>query len=295
MKRTRLTIAATLLLASSAVADDGKPPSPGLSFFANAGAFWADKATANFYSGRPGNSNTIDTVLHSNTYGQQIWQNLRTQGLISDAVGSYQQLRVIEYPDMYYRTSFQFGVGLRYDYNSGLGWLLRADIAQLQAIGAFNLSTDNGTGILGGDQYIRCGILGREDRISIDAAITGRVDAGNNIQLELDLGASLINTRVKENIMEIGGATYSILNVWHQGTPDYGSGTYEYMNEGGIGYGVFISAVVGYAIPSMGSLKAYYTCSQSKTILRGYTAWGWQHMLGIRVEINNFNLFDVNP
>ena len=52
MKRLVVVIT-TLLLAASATADDGKPPSTGLAFFANAGGFWADKATANFYNGRP--------------------------------------------------------------------------------------------------------------------------------------------------------------------------------------------------------------------------------------------------
>ena len=307
--RPLLTIAATLLLATSAFADDGgmddclgkssadKPPSStGLSVIANAGAYWADKVTANFYSGRPENDdinhNTIDRILHSNTYGQQIWQNLKTQGLISDAVESYQNLQIVEYPDMYYRTSYQVGAGIRYDYASGIGWLLRADLSRLEAIGAFNLSTDNGVGILGGDQYIRCGMLGQEDRINIDLAITGQLDVGGNIVLEVDLGASLINTKVRENIMEIGGATYSILNRTGGQTPDYGVGSYEYINQGGVGYGVFMSALVGYLIPSIGSLKAGYTCYQSKTVLTGYTAWGWQHMLGVRIEMNNFKLFN---
>ncbi len=293
MKRTLLAITATLLLATSAIADDGKPPSPGLSFFVNAGAFWADKNTANFYSGRESNVNTIYRVLHSNTYGQQIYDYLKTQDYITDAVGGYQNLQVVEWANMYYRTSYQIGLGVRYDYSSGLGWLLRADIAQLTALGIFNLSSNNGTGILGSKQYVPFNIFGQEERISIDAAITGRLDVSNNIQLEVDLGASVINTKVKENMIGIDGKTWSILDRWNGQTPDYGVSAYnQEILQGGIGYGVFISAVVGYSIPSLGSLKAVYTCYQSKTVLRDYTAWGWQHMLGIRAEINNFKIFE---
>ncbi|MBQ8703890.1 MAG: hypothetical protein IJ524_05905 [Bacteroidales bacterium] len=301
MKRIAL-IAATLLLAASATAtaDDGKPPSTGLSFFANAGAFWASNNTANFYNGHPSNANTIDRVLHSSTYGTQIWQHLVNQGAISPStIGSYNQLQVVEYADMYYRISYQIGLGLRYDYTSGFGWLLRFDLTRLNAIGAFNLSSDNGASILGNDPYIRCGILGKEERISIDFALAKTARLSSTLDLEINLGASLINTKVQDNLIEVGGATYSILDVWDGQSPDYGVGSYEYINQGGIGYGVFISVLLGYSIPSVGAIKAGYTCYQSKTVLKGgtgtdgtvdpYTAWGWQHMLGIRFEINNFS------
>ena len=299
MKRLVVVIT-TLLLAASATADDGKPPSTGLAFFANAGGFWADKATANFYNGRPENANTIDRVLHSEQFGPQIWQTLVSQQRISPStIGNYSQLQVVEYADMYYRISYQIGLGLRYDYASGFGWLLRFDLARLTALGAFNLSSNNGAGILGSDPYIRCGILGNENRINIDLAASKTVKLNDMLNLEIDLGASLINTKVKKNLMEIGGGTWSILDIWDGQTPGYNAGAYEYINQGGIGYGVFMSALVGYSIPGIGAIKAGYTCYQTKTVLKGgvgpdgaadpYTAWGWQHMLGIRIEMNNIS------
>ncbi len=294
------TILTTLLLASTVIAEDGccsvgaddKPPSRGLSIFANAGGYWADKVTANFYSGRPENKNTIDRVLHSNTHGRQIWQNLRNQRLITDAVGNETQMQVVEYPDMYYRISYQVGLGLHYEYASGFGWLLRADMARLQAIGAFNLSADGNVGLLGRDQYVRCNMLGREDRINIDIALTKTVNLSRVLDLEVDLGASLINTQVRENAMAIGGGNYSILDVWDGRTPDEGVASYNYVNQGGIGYGVFASVLLGYYMPSIGAFKLGYTCYQSQTVLQGYTAWGWQHMLGVRIEINNFSFIE---
>lgn len=288
MKQCLIALISILLASGTAVADDGKPPSRGLSIFANAGGYWADRVTANFYSGRPGNDNTIDRVLHSNTYGQQIWANLRNQQLITDAVGSYEQLQVVEYPDMYYRTSYQIGVGMRYDYSSGFGWLLRFDLAKLQAVGAFNLSASGGSALLGSNQYVRCQMLGQEDRINIDLALTKTVSLSEVLDLELNLGASLINTKVQDNMMEIGGSAYSILNIWDSRVPDEGVEGYQYINQGGIGYGVFVSVLLGYSLPGVGALKVGYTCYQSKTVLKGYTAWGWQHMLGVRIEMNNF-------
>ena len=286
------------MLASSAAADDGQPPSTGLSIFVDAGGFWASKNTANFYSGREGNVNTLYRVLHSNTYGQQIYDYLTTQDYISDAVQNYNQLKVVEWPEMYYRTSYQVGMGLKYQYRSGLGWLLRFDLTRLTAVGAFNLSTDNGTGILGGRQYVPFNIMGREDRINIDLAITEQLSLGGNTSLEIDLGASLINTKVKENMIGFDGKTWSIIDRWNGQTPDYGVAAYDQeIMQGGIGYGVFMSALIGWQMPTIGALKVGYTCYQSKTTLssvgatHNYTAWGWQHMLGVRIEMNNFNLF----
>ncbi|MBR1766692.1 MAG: hypothetical protein IJ745_06620 [Bacteroidales bacterium] len=289
----RMCIAMVLLMASTAsmADDDGVPRRgpTGLSVFANAGAMWADDVSANFYSGRPSNANTIERVLHSNTYGTQIWTDLRTDGLISPAVGSYNELQVAEYPEMYYRTSYNIGLGLRYDYASGFGWLLRFDMARLEAIGAFNLSSNNGTGRLGSNQYVRCGMLGKEDRIYIDLALTRTVDIGAGLCVEVDLGLNLNNTKVRDNLMEINGSSFSILDVWGGRTPDAGVGDYEYVNQGGIGWGVFMSGYVGYRMEGVGAIKLGYTCHHSKTVLPDYTAMGWNHCLNLRFEINNFS------
>ena len=301
MKHTVILLA-SLLLAASASADDGccgvgsddKPPSrryTGLSVFADAGAYWGDPNTAGFYSGRPENANTILRVLHSNTYGTQIWNHLTEQGLITSAVGNYNQLAVAEYPSMYYRTSFAYGLGIRYDYPSGIGWLLRFDIARLNAIGAFNLSATGGTGIIGTDEYIRCGMLGREDRINIDFAVTATVPVSDVLDFELDLGAGINNTKVRENLMEIAGVTYSILDIWDGQSPDVGVGQYEYINQGGIGWGLFSSALLGYQIDGVGAVRVGYTLYRSRTTLKGYSAPGWNHLLGVRFEMNNFSFF----
>ena len=292
MRRVGILLAVLLAMSSALADDDGVPRrgASGLSVFASAGTIWADDGNSNFYSGRPGNANTIDRVLHSNSYGTRIWNDLKTAGLISSSVGSYNELMVVEYPDMYYRTSLQIGLGIRYDYESGFGWLLRFDISRLEAQGAFNLSSTNGTGILTPNhQYIRCGLLGREDRINIDFAITRTVDLGGNLCLEIDLGASLNNTKVKENLMEIDGTNYSILDVWNGQSPSSYTGSYEYVNQGGLGWGVFMSGYVGYYMTGLGSIKAGYTCHHSKTTLEGYSAAGWVHCLTVRFELNNFS------
>lgn len=283
-------IATALALAASALADDGKPPSTGLSVFANADAYWAARNAAAFYDGSPSSPNTINRVLNSETYGIQIWNSLKTAGLITDAVGSYTQLKVVEYPtSIYYRTSYQIGLGIRYDYPSRFGWLLRFNLAKLQAQGIFNLSTDNGTGILGSNQYIPCGILGKEDRISIDLALTHTFPISHALDLELDLGASLLNTKVREHLIEVAGSTYSILDRWGGNQPSSTTGEYEYINQGRIGYGIFTSLLLGYHVSGIGAIRLSYTLSQARISFEDRQCWGWQHMLGLRIEMNNFS------
>ena len=194
--------------------------------------------------------------------------------------------------DNMYATSFAYGLGLRYSYASGIGWLLRFDLAQLAAIGAFNLSTNNHTGILSDNaQYIRCGMLGREDRINIDFAVTANARLSDVLDFEIDLGGGVNNTKVCENLMEIAGVTYSILDIWGGQSPDYGVGQYEYINQGGIGWNLFASALIGYQLNSIGAIRVGYTLYRSRTTLKDYTATGWNHLVGVRFELNNFSIF----
>lgn len=299
MKRVAL-IVTLAMLAASATADDGKPPSSsrrdtGLSVFVNANGYWSSNNTANFYSGDTTATDKVGgiyRIIHSNTYGREIWQNLKTDGYITDNVGNEQNFTVDEFPQMQYRISYQIGVGIRYDYESGFGWLLRFDLARLRAQGQWLLSRDNGAGPLGSDRYLRCGIVGQEDRINIDFAITRSVALTRALDLELNIGASLINTKVKDNIIIVNGHSYSILDRWGGRTPDEGVGSYEYINQGGIGYGFFASVLIGYQVPGIGAFKVGYTCAQNRIVLQNHSAWGWHHSVGVRIEINNFSFFN---
>lgn len=283
-------ILATLLLATSAAADDGEPPSTGLSVFVNAAGYSAAANAAAFYGGYDTNPNKIYNILHSDLYGRSIWDHLVDAGYLSpSAVGQYDQFTVVEFPPrMEYRLSYQIGLGIRYDYASGFGWLLRFDMAKLQAVGGFNLST-GGIPLLGADQYITCGIFGKENRYNIDLAIAKTVSLSEMLDIELDLGASLLNVKVEENAMEIAGATYSILDRTDGRPPDFGTAEYEYQNQGRIGYGLFATVATGYRVHGIGAMKLYYTCRHDRIAFIDRKVWGWQHAFGIRIEMNNFS------
>ncbi len=266
----------------------------GLSVSVDAGLLIPNAKQANFYSGRPGNENTISRVLYSEQYGHQIWNSLVDQQLISpSAIPSYSAFRIAEYADMYYKLTYQIGVGLRYDYDSGWGWKLRFDFSQLTAAGQFLLSSDNGVGIPGRPQYVACDIFGHEKRILIDLLISKRIPLTQVIDLELSAGVDLNNTKVTENAMRIAGRTYSILDVWGGRPPDAGAGTYDYINQGGIGLGGIASVAFSYALPSA-SVDFGYTLYYMQTKYLGYNdndCFALQHNIFFRFNINNFKFF----
>lgn len=300
MKQTLSLLLIALLLCSMPLQAQKKKASAfqtrisGLSLAVDAGLLIPSAKQANFYSGRPGNANTIDRVLRSEQYGTQIWSSLVNQGLISpSAIPSYSAFTIAEYPNMYYRLTYQIGVGLRYDYPSGWGWMLNFDYSQVTAAGQFLLSSDNGVGIPGSRQYVPCDIFGLEKRILIDFSILKRIPLTNLLDLEISGGADINNTKVTQNGMVIGGRTYSILDVWGGQSPYAGSGSYDYINQGGIGFGALGSIALGYNFQGA-AIDFGYAMRYMQTKYKGYNdndAFAMQHTIFARFNLNNFKLF----
>lgn len=262
----------------------------GLSVTIGAGLMDASDRTANFYSGREGNANTVNRILHSQMYGPQIWTDLTELDLISSAIGSYQQLQVAEYGNMFYRLAVQLSLGVRYDYDNGFGWLVHFDYARLNALGAFLISSDNGTGILSNrDQYVRCGIAGQEKRIYIDLGLNRQFRLPNGLGLALQLGATAVNTSVHANDIQVAGTSYSILDVWNGHTPDAYSQMYPYVNQGGIGIGAFAGVSLGYTMDNFDAISLGYTFRYDKINLLGYELYCPQHLLTLRMDVANFS------
>ena len=295
-----LLILALLLCAMPAQAQKKKKTSPvtritGLSVGVDAGLLIPNAKQANFYSGRPGNANTIDRVLRSEQYGTQIWTSLVNQQLISpSAIPNYSAFTIAEYPDMYYKLTYQVGVGLRYDYDNGWGWMLNFDYSQVTAAGQFLLSSDNGVGIPGSRQYVPCDIFGIEKRILIDFIIAKRVPITDLLDLEFGLGFDVNNTKVTHTGMVIAGRTYSILDVWGGQSPYAGAGSYEYINQGGIGIGGLSTVAVGYSFQGA-RVDIGYALRYMQTKYKGYNdndAYALQHTVFLRFNINNFSFFN---
>lgn len=265
----------------------------GLSLTVDVGVLRPDNYAANFYNGSPTNVNTLNRILYSETYGNQIWNNLTTQDLIGSSVANYNQITVAEYGDMYYKLALQLGMGFRYDYeNSNWAWNTRFDYAKLHAQGAVLLNSGHGTAYLTNqNRYVVCPTAGVEERIYIDLGVIRKFKSYHGIDFELALGGNLNNTKVESSDISIGGVTYSILDIWGGNSPSSYVASYEYINQGGIGYGGYASAAVGFTLPIGTAMWLAYTFHYNKVNLQGYESFAMHHAVNLNVAINNFSFF----
>lgn len=265
----------------------------GLSLSLDAGILLASDCHANFYQGIESNVNSIYRIMHSEAFGMQMWNDLTTLNLIGSDITNYQQLSIDEYGEMSYRMALQVGMGFRYDYGNGWGWIIRMDYAKLTAVGVFMLNATNGTGILTNqDRWVRCGIVGQEKRINIDLGISRKFKMQNGLDWGLELGGQVNNTEVLANDIEVAGRTYSILDIWNGQFPSASSYAYDYINQGGIGYGAFATLNWGYTLPSYSTLTLAYTLYYNRINLEGYEMFAPQHVITLRFDFDGFKLFD---
>ncbi len=265
----------------------------GLSLNVGIGVLKANDFHANFYNGAPDNANTLLRILHSETYGHQIWNNLTNQDLIGSSVGSYNQLTVAEYGDMYYRIAVQLGIGFRYDLEGDKwAWALKFDYAKLDALGAVLLNSGHSSVYLTDqNRYVVCPTRGEEERIYFDLGIIRKIGLSNGLNLELAAGGNLNNTKVESSDIEIGGITYSILDIWGGQSPSSYVGSYEYVNQGGIGYGAFLSLGLGYTLTKGSAVSINYTFHYNRVNLQGFDKAAPHHSLRLNIAVNNFSLF----
>ncbi len=299
MRKTLFFLSLFCLIAFN-VAAGGRPTSlalSGLSVFVDAGLLVPNGKQASFYSGRPDCPNTINRVLHSQAYGNEIWSLLKGQGYMQ-GIGSYNEIEIAEYPSMYYKLTYQIGLGIRYDYSGGWGWQLRFDYSQLSATGIVQLLNGPQAGVLTNQsRYVSCGMLGTENRIYIDLALTKRFRLSSSFELETDLGFNFNNTKVKSQDMTVCGRNFNLLDIWGSANELYsGVGSYEYINQGGLGIGGFGSVALSFVMPGTGSLDIGYSLYYTQTVYTDYNksdAFALQHVIFAKFNLNGFSFFNA--
>lgn len=269
----------------------------GLSLLVDAGMMFPERAVSNFYNGNPNNANKLDRILYSESFGPYIWNNLSSAQLIGSAIGNYRQLVVAEYGDMYYRTAFRYGVGVRYDLvdHPRWAWSLCFDYSRLVATGVVLLESGrtNSAILTNQDRYVSCPVGGEEKRIFFDLGVTYKQPLNSNMDLDISLGANVNNLQVVSNDISIAGVTYSLLDVWGGETPYAGAQPYEYINQGGIGYGAFGSLGVTLTLPSQMAAKLAYSFCYTRLNLEGYERFSPHHSVLLQIAINNFSFFNI--
>lgn len=285
---TAIILAIGNIAAAQDFDDTGIPALKGFSITIDGGATLASKHHAGFYDGNPDNPNTINRVLHSESFGTQIWNSLVDQGKISpSAIQNYHQLQVAEYGEMRYDVSFQVGIGFRYDMAENNALFIRFDYSKLTAKGGFNLYSGASTSILSNtDKYISCGIVGTESRTYIDFGFSKSFPITDRLHFAIDLGLNINNYHVLSNDIEVAGTSYSILDVWNGESPTAYTATYEYYQTG-IGYGGFVTPCLRYMFPNSMAVDLGVTAYYNKINLPGHDSFRPQFTLFARFIMNN--------
>ena len=262
----------------------------------NMGAFFADRNTANFYSGA-GNEegmNSADRVIYNVHYVNMINDVLEQNGyrylLGVDENGDPEYHA--EYPtSMSFMPSIYAGLTGRYWLSRKFGISISMNFSRLTTSDKFVIYNDvemppsNKE-----DQYILASIAGQDDRVNINLGLINSFVLSDRLNFILEYGFNLNNTTVKFNKIEIYGL---VLDIMYKGPHDYvpgGMGQQYEIRQGGIGYGAYLTPGLQLNFTNDISMDLVCDVYYSYISLEHYSQWGLQ--LAPFVRFNFTRLFD---
>jgi len=206
----------------------------GLSYGLNVGMYLPNYHPANFYNGDPTNENSIDLVFNNYYYVQEIQNRL---GYLLDTITPYSLPGKVKY-----NPAMSVGFHFRYELAKNIAVFAQFTYTKLTASDVFLLHLRLPENYSLDPTYQECSIWGTEKRSMIDIGINRIFPLQDIMNLFVESGLHLNNTRVVENKIQIGEQKYSIVNVYgSQGyIPNAQQQTYE-VYQGGIGFGVFFT------------------------------------------------------
>lgn len=246
---------------SETLPEDSIKQGIGLHYGINIGAFWANDYQANFYSGIPGNIDSIGLIFSNPYYCEQIKRELNDT------------FRLVELPGkMNYEPAIQIGFYTAYNYTESMGIMLQFNYTKLRAKDVFLLGIGAQPTYLTFDELQTYPVWGVEERINIDAGITKTFNSGNNTNLFLEGGLNFNNTKVKEHKILVGSQEFSLINIYGDSpyTPNTQLQTYA-IRLGGLGYGGFINGGIKFLVNEKFSLDIGGGFMWSKINLQGYS------------------------
>ncbi len=232
---------------------------------ANLGAFFANKNTAEVYSGsRNVTQFGIPTILENRFYQPTF-----------DAYFKY-PYTVEEYPfDVKYRPAFELGLHAGYNINKRIALFLDFNIAQLDVEQFFTIAIDDPTNQLVGPTLEQYALFGEENRINLNVGTQFNFFESAQSKAYVSLFVNMNDVDMRRNYIVIDETQYEIYHI-NDEQPD--------LRLGGIGYGG--GAGLGYRFHLADQVLAdiYYNLIYTRTNLsEKYQPYGAQHSLGIRI------------
>lgn len=256
----------------------------GFSFGFNMGAYFASPYQANFYNGNPGNVDSIGLIFSNYYYTQEIRQALNDT------------FRLLELPQkMSYQPALQFGFYVKYSFSKQLGAFAQFNYAKLKANDVFTMGIGPDPSYLTFDEIRTYPIWGTEERIYIDLGVSKTFETSKTVQVFLEGGLNINNTRVKEHKINIESLEYSLINIYGNSpyVPNTQMQTYE-TRLGGLGIGVFATTGLRFVFNDKVSLDPGVSLYWSQANLEGYQAYRPQYSVFVRLCYHSLSSLSGN-
>lgn len=249
----------------------------GFIFGINMGAFFANKFHAGFYDGSPENVDSMGLVFTNYYYLQDIKREL------SDT------FRLLELPqNIKFQPAMQVGFYVKYNFDNNFGVFMQFNYAKLKAKDVFTMGIGPDPSYLTFDNIQMFSIIGTEERINIDIGVNKTFETSKTIQLFLEGGLNINNTRIKEHKIYIGSKDFSLINIY--GTTPYAQNTQQQTYEprlGGLGIGAFAGGGVRFVFNNKISLDPGFTFFWAQAKHVGYTAYKPHYAVYLRFCFQN--------
>ena len=246
-------------------------------FGLNFGAYFANKYSANFYNGSPGNVNNLKFLM----------SNIYTYRQIKTALGLSEN-DFIEIPadgyamNMHYNVAFSGGLFVRINLNRKNSFFLQANYAKLRAADVVSIKVNPAT-YLTFDNIMLEPVIGSEGRVMIDLGYQRSFPLKSRINLFVQAGATMCYTQVIESIFVAEGTEFNLINIYgDNGQQPYNDQTFT-VNQNAFGFGGYLGIGADIPLTDMFGIEPGFFMHYYPTNLSGYTDFKTSFGLYLRI------------
>lgn len=233
-------------------------------FGLNFGGYFANKYSANFYNGSPGNINNLNFLM-SNTY---TYREIKTALGLSES-------DVIEIPadgyamNMHYNVAFSGGLFVRINLSRKNSFFLQANYVQLRAADVVTIKV-NPTSYLTFDNILLEPVIGKEGRVMIDLGYQRSFPLKSRINLFIQAGLTMCYTQVIKSIFVAQTTEFNLVNMYGDQGYQPGNNQMFTVNQNAFGFGGYLGVGAGIPLTDMFGIEPGFFMHYYPTNLTGY-------------------------
>jgi hypothetical protein len=234
----------------------------------NFGAYFANKYSANYYNGTPGNVNNVNYIMTNPTWYREI------QGLLGASQTDLvivQQNPTSGYPtNMHYNVAFSGGLFLRVNFDRKNAVFIEANYAQLKAGDVIVLQVNPNYSFTYQDLRMEQ-VIGKEGRVMMDLGYQRSFPLKSRINLFIQGGVTMCYTQVIKSTFVVEGREYNLVNIY--GDQVYVPNTSQQTNtiyQNAFGFGGYLGVGAGIPLTAAFGLEPGFFAHYYPTNLEGY-------------------------